>query len=290
MLSDNITVCIFAMNEEKRIERCINNFNGLFENIVVIDNYSTDSTKNIANSLGCRCVEVKNPGYAETNEVMDKVLAVVDTDYILVASVSEFVPVELLERYSQVAETGSHAIVRAFRQSVTAGLAIPISGQPKSYKHTELRFFKKGAVDYRNNKVHDRGTMVCPMDEVLVLLEPRYWFYQFRDYDCNHTEIKHAGYNNVLAKQMYDSGVRFSWLKMFYYASKQFANPYLRFGAWRYGMPGFIQSFYRFYMEVGIWFRIWEWENGFDAACVRQKNSEFRASLESQLERAKDGK
>lgn len=290
MLSNNITVCIFAMNEEKRIVRCINNFKGLFENILIVDNLSTDKTCEVAAALGCRCVSIPNPGFIETPEVMDKVQAAVATDYILIASVSEFIPVELLQRYSQVADSHSHAIVRAFRQSVTAGLTIPISGQPKSYKHTELRFFKKGAVDYHNNKVHDRGNMVCPMDQVLVLLEPEYWFYQFRDYDCNHTEIKHAGYNNVLAKQKYDSGVRFSWLKMFYYASKQFANSYIRFGSWRYGMPGFIQSFYRFYMELGIWFRIWEWQSGFDAASVRQKNMSFRENLEAKLNELKDGK
>lgn len=271
------------MNEEQRLQRCLDNFSGLFQHILVVDNCSSDRTRELSLELGCECITVKNPGFIETPEVMDKVRDAVTTDYILIASVSEFVPLALLKQYAQVANSASHDVVRAFRQSVTGGLTIPISGTPRSIKHTELRFFKKGAVDYSGNKVHDRGRMVCAPERVLVLLDREHWFFQFRDYDCAHTEIKHAGYNNVLAKQMFDAGVRFSWIKMLYYATKQFGNSYIRFGSWRYGMPGFIQCAYRFYMEIGIWFRIWEWQNGYDGSNLRHKNMDFRESLEREI-------
>jgi hypothetical protein len=283
MLSNNITVCIFAWNEEKRLLRCIDNFKGLFP-IVVVDNCSTDQTVKTATDAGYKAITVKNPGYIETTEVMDPVMAACATDYILVSSVSEFIPLALLLKYAEVANTRSHDVVRAFRESITAGQPIPISGRPRPGFPGELRFFRKGSVDFSGNKVHDRGTITVPSDRILSLVtEPDYHFYQFRDYDCSHTEHKHRAYNDVLAKQRYDAGARFSWTRLVLHSTKQFLDAYLRFGSWRFGMLGFIHSFYRWHMEVGIWLRIWEWQHDLSRSGVLDANNAVRERLETQI-------
>ena len=51
MWSDNLTVCLFCYNEEKRIEYSIKNFIGKFK-LLVIDNFSTDSTLEICEKFG----------------------------------------------------------------------------------------------------------------------------------------------------------------------------------------------------------------------------------------------
>jgi glycosyltransferase involved in cell wall biosynthesis len=283
MLSNNITVCIFAWNEEARILRCIDNFKGLFP-ILVVDNCSTDQTVKTATDAGYKTVTVKNPGFIETTEVMDPVMAACDTDYILVSSVSEFIPLALLLKYAEAANTGSHDIVRAFRESITAGQPIPISGRPRPGFPGELRFFRKGSVDFSGNKVHDRGTIVVAPERVLSLVtNPEYHFYQFRDYDSSHTELKHRTYNDVLAKQRYDAGARFSWARLILHSSKQFLDAYVRFGSWRFGMLGFMHSFYRWHMEVGIWLRIWEWQHDLSRSGVIQANNAVRVRLEQQI-------
>ena len=283
MLSNNVTVCIFAFNESARILRCIENFKDIFP-IIVIDNYSTDNMRELITAEGYRYTSIKNPGFIETPEVMDKVEAAVDTDYVLIASVSEFVPMQLLQRYADAAENNSHDVVRAFRVSITSGEAIPISGQPRKGFPGELRFYKKGAVDYTGNQVHDRGRMLCAPERVLDLgTNETCQFYQFRDYDCARTERTHAIYNDVLAKQKYDAGTRFSWLKMIAHSSKQFLNSYVRFGSWRFGMLGFLHSFYRWHMEIGIWLRIWEWENNLSGNGVKDANNKIRAQFEKKI-------
>ncbi|MDD2727797.1 glycosyltransferase [Malikia sp.] len=283
MLSHNITVCIFAWNEEQRILRCIENFKGFFD-IVIVDNCSTDRTVEVVREAGYRTITVKNPGFIETPEVMGPVCDACNTDYVLIASVSEFIPLVLLQRYAEVANGGTHDVVRAYRESITAGQPIPISGRPTKRFPGELRFFKKGAVDYANNEVHGRGRMACTPDRVLSLVtDSRLHFFQFRDYDCSQTELKHRSYNDVLAKQRYDSGTRFSWLRMMLHATKQFLDAYVRFGSWRYGMLGFMHSFYRWYMEVGIWFRIWEWEHRLSRDGVIQQNDAMRKKLEQEV-------
>lgn len=288
MLNNNITVCIFAFNESARILRCIENFKDLFP-IIVIDNCSTDDMRERLTTAGHRYKSIKNPGFIETPEVMDRVEAAIDTDYLLIASVSEFIPLALLHRYADVAKSNTHDVVRAFRVSITAGEPIPISGQPRKGFPGELRFYKKGAVDYSGNQVHDRGRMVCAPDRVLNLVtEETCHFYQFRDYDCARTERTHANYNDVLAKQKYDAGTRFSWLKMIIHSNKQFLNSYIRFGSWRFGMLGFLHSFYRWHMEIGIWLRIWEWENNLSGDGVKEANNKIRSEFEKKIAEEKE--
>jgi len=271
------------MNEEKRILRCIENFAGLFP-VLVIDNHSTDTTEALVEKSGHRSIKIRNPGFSETPEVMDPLQAACDTDYVLIASVSEFVPLALLKKYAEVANSESHDVVRAFRVSITAGLPIPISGRPTRRFAGDMRFFRKGSVDYTGNQVHGLGKIVAPSERVLsVVTDESLHFYQFRDYDCSHTELKHRTYNDVLARQRFDSGVRFSWFRMLFASTKLFLNSYIRFGSIRFGMPGFIHSFYRWQMEIGIWLRIWEWQHDLIRPQVIERNSELRQRLEKEF-------
>ena len=50
MHKNNITFVIFTYNEEKRIEYPIRNFIN-YGNVIIIDNFSTDKTKEIAEKL-----------------------------------------------------------------------------------------------------------------------------------------------------------------------------------------------------------------------------------------------
>jgi len=284
MLTNKITACIFAFNEEKRILRCIHNFKD-YVKIIVIDNYSTDATKEIVQSAGIRCVSIKNPNFIETPEVMIPVHDAVDTDYILIASVSEYVPLALMRRYSVVANAGSYDVVRAYRVSITAGQPIPIAGAVRKGVPGELRFFRKGSVEFNGNQVHGRGRILSAQSRVLnVTADPALHFYQFRDYDCSHTEMTHCRYDDVLAKQRFDTGQRFSWTRAIYHSSKSFLTSYIRARSFRFGMLGFIHCYYRGHMEFTIWLRIWEWEHNYTRADVIVRNNTTRQRLESELE------
>jgi hypothetical protein len=251
----------------------------------VIDNYSTDATKEIIEQAGIRCESIKNPNFIETPEVMNLVFDAVDTDYILIASVSEFVPLALLEKYAEVANTGSYDVVRAYRVSITAGKPVPISGVAHKRNCGSLRFFCKGSVSYVANQIHGHGTVLSPENRVLnVVTDHNLHFYQFRDYDCSHTENTLCRYDDVLAQQRYAAGQRFSWPKALYYSFKSLFTCYLRFGSWRYGMLGFIHSYYRWQMEFTVWLRIWEWEQGYTKSEVIRRNNSVRQQLEIELE------
>ena len=283
MISHNVTVCIFTWNEEKRILRCAENFKDTFK-ILVVDNCSSDATVAVAEAAGYDCVRIKNPGYIETPEVMEPLMTACSTDFILVASCSEFVPLALQARYADVANTRSHDIVRAYRVSLTAGEPVPISGTANRRALGELRFFRKGSVDYCQNHVHGRGLPVCPPDRVLRVVEnPTLHFFQLRDYDCSQTETVLCRYDDLLAKQRFDAGQRFSWTGALLGSARSFVASYFWHGSWRFGMLGFLHCYYRWQMEFTIWLRIWEWQHGYYRARVIERNTALRSVMEKQF-------
>ncbi len=60
-----LSVVIITFNEEKNIARCLANVKDLADEIVVIDSFSTDKTKEICLSYGARFVEHRFEGHIE---------------------------------------------------------------------------------------------------------------------------------------------------------------------------------------------------------------------------------
>lgn len=60
-----ISVVIITFNEEKNIERCLNSIKAVADEIVVVDSFSTDRTKEICQGYGVRFLEHKFDGHIE---------------------------------------------------------------------------------------------------------------------------------------------------------------------------------------------------------------------------------
>ena len=284
-LSDQLTVCIFTFNEEKRLERCLRNFLGLFR-ILVVDNFSSDQTIEVAKSFGCDTVLVRNPGFTETPEVMDRVQESVETLYLLMASVSDFVPFPLLQKYAEIANYGTYDLVLAYRLPITAGQPMRLAGLPGGRSSGQARCFRKGTVDYTGNQVHGVGRITCSEDRILsLILDRQFWFYHIRNYDVSNIERALRGYNDILAQQRFTAGERFGMVKAVGSALKAFLGAYIRGGVYKFGVLGFLHCYYIFHMHMGIWLRVWERENGLDINGVVARNESARSSLEAQFDK-----
>jgi glycosyltransferase involved in cell wall biosynthesis len=285
MLTSRYTVCLTAWNEERRIRQAVSEFMGICP-ILVIDNASTDKTVEICNDMGIPVAVVPNPGFVECDEVMLKVQALVNTEYILLASLSEILPFQLLKAYADIAEQGEVDIVRARRISYTNGAIVPLTGSPRQHPG-EQRFFRKGAVIFTGNQVHQRG-MPKPDAKIHVLPpESELCIHHFRDYDASKSEDAHRRYNDTLARQRYETGQRFNIFKAVIWSAAKFSNAYLRYGCYRFGMLGFLHCVYRGWMEFSIWLRIWEWQSGNDIEHVRERNKAVRDKLRAELQAEK---
>jgi glycosyltransferase involved in cell wall biosynthesis len=60
-----LSVVIITLNEEKNIRRCLESIQGVADEIVIVDSYSTDRTKEICDSFGVRFIQHTFNGHIE---------------------------------------------------------------------------------------------------------------------------------------------------------------------------------------------------------------------------------
>jgi len=283
MWSDNLTVCLFCYNEEKRIEYAIKNFVNRFK-IIVIDNIppSTDHTIEICDKYGVEHVQIDRHGLLEQAIPMNAVWEHVKTDYLLRAFCGEYLPDELLSLYAKVANEKNYDVVYAARVSITAGKHIVVWGDVrKSVKGLiSPRFSKRGSIDYENNVIHKEGRIVCGKDRILIA--PRdfhFMFYQFRDYDASWSEVNHARYNDINAMQLYQQGEHYSFLKMIFTSLKFFFIEYFYHGSYKQGHLGFMHAYYRFHLFMGLYLRLWDIEHNLQKEQITELHNSIRAKL-----------
>lgn len=185
----NLTVIILTKNEEKNIEKCIRSLKNLPKRVVLIDSYSTDSTSQIAQSLGAEVVEHPFESHAaQFNWGLENLN--LDTEWIMrLDADEELLPelvTELEERLPTLPNTVTGVILR--RRVYFLGRWLKHGGK---YPELLLRVFRRG---------HGRSEM-RRMDEHLVVLDGETVTSKYDFLDNNQKSLewwtaKHNWYSN----------------------------------------------------------------------------------------------
>jgi len=104
---NNITFIIFAFNEAARIHYPIKCYLP-YGDVLIVDNFSTDGTAEIAKSLGARVFQFNNSpnqGIPECKEEAEVVLKQVNTEWIFWGFADEMIPKSCLEKYQSIANS-----------------------------------------------------------------------------------------------------------------------------------------------------------------------------------------
>ena len=281
MWSDNLTVCLFSYNEENRIEYAIKNFMDKFK-LLVIDNFSTDRTLDICNKFGVEFVQIANHGFVEQPMVMDAVWDHVKTDYMLKTFCGEYFPDALLSLYAKVANEKRYDVVCATRVSITSGKHILVWGNPRKsiIRYFSPRFSSRDSISYVDNIIHLEGKIICKEKRILkVSRDIHLMFYQFRDYDASWSEINHGRYNDINARQFYQKGKRYSFIRMISESLAVFFRDYFFNGAYKQGHLGFMHAYYRFHLIMGTYLRLWDIEHHLQKDQITELHNSIRAKL-----------
>ena len=103
--SAKLSVVIIAYNESDQIADCIKSVNGLADEILVVDSFSTDDTVSIAESLGARVLQHKFEGHIQQkNWAKDQAT----NNFVLSIDADERLTLELKESIAQEKELGFH--------------------------------------------------------------------------------------------------------------------------------------------------------------------------------------
>lgn len=83
-----LSVVIITLNEERNLGRCLESVQGLADDIVVVDSFSSDQTQAIAESFGARFIQRRFDGYVNQKNFADQQAAfphilAIDADEVL---------------------------------------------------------------------------------------------------------------------------------------------------------------------------------------------------------------
>lgn len=273
-MNQKITFLVFTYNEERRLEyylRCIQGWG----NIVVIDNHSTDRTREIASQYTDQIYTFKNPGYVENAETMDFALSKVATPWVYLGYVDELLPRPLLEQLTRIAQEERYRIVEIYRKNFVYGQEV------FNYGKHHLRLFHPDAVDFTNNVVHKMGKFLVSRDQIFQMpASDQTSLWHFSSYNTSRLELAHNRYAELEAKQRHEmlcqkfSGIRAIWKLL-----SSFMGTYFLLGGFRGGWPGLFVSIQIAYFKFSIEARLWEFDHGVTLESIEKRYSGLKEEL-----------
>lgn len=144
-----LSAVIITFNEDKKIERCLHSLQGIADEIVVVDSFSTDRTKEICLANNVRFIEQEFLGYIE-----QKNFAITQTSYDHVISLDgdEALSPELRDNILKLKLDWIHDGYYVNRFNNFCGQWIKHSDW---YPDRKLRLFKKGKGSWQGINPHD---------------------------------------------------------------------------------------------------------------------------------------
>jgi glycosyltransferase involved in cell wall biosynthesis len=206
-----LSACIITYNEADRIEACLRSVS-FCDEMVVVDSHSTDSTRELASSLGARVIERDWPGYRSQKQfAVDSA----GSDWVLCLDADERVTVELRREIEALRDGGftRHAgwsvprITDYFGRFLRHGNAYP---------DRLIRLFDRRRGGWIGEEIHENTRVTGSVGRLRGHLE----HFSYRSLTDHHNRM--ARYADLMAQALYARGKRCGLLKVL-------ANPQWRF-------------------------------------------------------------
>lgn len=233
-----ISAVIPVYNEENRLGPCLESLKGWCDEVVIVNNGSTDGTVALAGHYGCKVVE-----FPEKHPFMGphRVFGIGHStgDWLVQLDADERVPEPLGRRFRELAEEGKYAGVRVARKKIILGKWLRHGGM---WRVDQLKLYRKEGLD--PNHPHRAHWEPKPDGEILDL--PRR-----EEYSVMHVNFptptsivtKFAGsYADGEARTLLARGKRFSAFRTIYRPVRRFLINYVYRMGFRDGVPGLIYA------------------------------------------------
>ncbi len=193
-----LSVIVITHNEERNLRACLQSVCDWVDEIVVVDNASTDATLAIAQEFGAVVQQTQDwPGFGPQK---NRALHLATSEWVLSMDADERVPPELAQEIQEVLRAQPQG--QAFkipRSSFYCGRFMQHSGW---YPDHVLRLFKRGRAEFSNDLVHER---LNTADAVVKLNHPLV-HYSFNNFSQVLKKID--AYSEASANQAYQKGRR----------------------------------------------------------------------------------
>jgi len=196
---------VITLNEERNIKRCIQSLKPVVDEIVVIDSYSTDKTKDICLAEGVIFIEQKFLGYvAQKNFALQKATF----KHIVSLDGDEALSEELQKSLIQLKEHWEFDGYYTNRLNNFRGQWIKFSDW---YPNKKLRIFDKTKARWTGYKIHETVTM-NNLQAKIGHLKGDILHYTYRSYQ--EMDAKTKLFSSISAEAYYEQGKKAPWYKL----------------------------------------------------------------------------
>jgi len=234
---EQITFVIFTCNEELRVERAVRNFVNAGR-VLVVDNYSADRTRELAERHGATVLLHKNAGWVEDEHTVSVVKAAVQTPWIYWAFADEMLDCRTLIALIDAVESQTCSVVSIVRKNYYYGAFCHDAATGPTN-----RAFRKEAIDFTGNEIHHFGKPTVPEAQIRHLNPSEHLIHHFISNTAKTYLRSMDAYTDIEAQK----AAPISALKMMVRITRIFLNNYLLRGGHKAGLPGLylvIQSMY----------------------------------------------
>ncbi len=267
MNKSTISVVISAYNEEKKIKNCLESVHKFADEIIFVDNNSTDKTTEIAKKYTNKIFTQKND---PQNIDLQKNLGIqkATKDWILVLDADEIVSVELAEEIKETINSQSTTPFTKGGQGDLKANEDPISGYqiPRKniifnkwiqhsgwYPDYQLRLFKNGKGKYEKKHVHEP---ISVLGNTGKLTHPliHHNYETISQFLYKHLQI----YAPNEAADLLSKGYKFDWKGIIRRPMSEFLSRYFAREGYKDGFHGLALALLMAFYHLTIFMYIWE--------------------------------
>lgn len=212
-----LSVVIITYNEEKNIARCLDSVKDIADDIVVVDSFSTDDTKQIVVNSGARFIE-----HAFEGHIQQKNWAITQAKYphILSLDADELPDEKLKAEILKIKNNWTHDGFYFNRLNNYCGKWLRHSGW---YPDKKLRLWDSRKGRWAGENPHD--TFIMDKDASLKYVRGNILHYSF--YSVSQHILQVNKFTDIGAQAAFNKGKRSGLLRIFFYPKWKFFRDYI---------------------------------------------------------------
>ena len=144
-----LSIIIITLNEEKNLARCLDSVQGVADEIIVVDSYSTDNTAAIAAQYNAKVIQQSFIGYGEQKNFATQQAA---HNWILSLDADEALTPELIQSIQEVKKAPQYNVYQMARLTNYCGQWIKHCGW---YPDKQTRLYDRTKGKWQEQNVHE---------------------------------------------------------------------------------------------------------------------------------------
>ncbi|MFH2142348.1 MAG: glycosyltransferase family 2 protein [Bacteroidota bacterium] len=228
-MNKKLSVIIITLNEQRNIERCLKSVSDFADEIIVVDSYSDDKTKEICKRFPVKFIQSEWQGYSKTKNYAN---SHAKYDYIFSIDADEEVSKELIVSINEQKEKGLHGAYFMNRLNNYCGKWIKHGGW---YPDRKLRIWNRKDAEWQGN-IHEK--QVFNNKTEMSLLHGDLFHYSFKTIVDHKNQMRK--FATLHAEEMFRNGKKVNSFLVFIKVAWKFKRDYFFKLGFLDGKCGFI--------------------------------------------------